>query len=93
MEVKYSLILIVDDNSGRWRISILYSFVGRLQIAGDDFDKWGSICYIRLLSSSSIHTEKCQNIIFGHLQTVKSELCGSYGENMFLNLNVISKPC
>ena len=80
---KNSLFLIIDDNSARWGASILYSFIGRLQIVNDNFDRWGSIHYIRLLSSSSsIYTQKCQNNILGHLRTVNGELCGSYREKI-----------
>ena len=62
--------------------TILHSFVLRLQIVGDNFDRWGSIRNIRLLSSSSIYNQKCQNIILGHLRTVNGELCGSYREKI-----------
>ena len=58
--------------------SILYSFVGRIQIVGDNFGRWGSICYICLQSSSSINTQKCQNIVLELL----CELCGAYRENI-----------
>ena len=86
MGVKYSLFLKVDDNSARWGWSILYSFVRRLQIVGDNFDRWGSIRNVCLLSSSSIYNQICQNIILGLLQTVICELCGSYRENISFKL-------
>ena len=75
MGVWYSLFLIADDNSARWGWIILYSFVGELQVVGDNFDRGGS-----LLFSVSIYTQKCQNIILGHLRTINGELCGSYRE-------------
>ena len=40
---------IIDDNSAKWRWSILYSFVGRLQLVSDNIERWGSISYIRFL--------------------------------------------
>ena len=71
------LILITDDNSARWGWSILYSFVGELQVDGDNYDRWGSLPF-----SFSFYAQKLQNIILGHLRTVNSELCGSYREKI-----------
>ena len=58
-------MLITDDNSERWGWSILYSFVGELQVVGDNYDRWGS-----LLFYFSIYAQEWQNIILGHLRTV-----------------------
>ena len=69
-------MVITDDNSARWGWSIFYSFVGELQVVGDNYDRWGS-----LLFSFSIYVQKWQNIL-GHLQTVNGELCGSYREKI-----------
>ena len=80
--VKYSLFLIADDNSARWGWGILYSCIGELQVVGYNFDRWGSIRYIHPLFSFSIYTQKCQNIILGHLQTINGELCSSYREKI-----------
>ena len=55
-------------------------------IVGENFDRWGSICYISLLFSISIFTQKCQNIILGHLRTVNGELCRSYREKISFKL-------
>ena len=52
----------------------------------ENFDRWGSIRYIHLISSSSIYTQKCQNIILGHLGTFIGELCGSYREKIIFKL-------
>ena len=70
-------MLITDDNSARWGWSFLYSFVGELQVVGDNYDRWGS-----LLFSYSIYAHKWQNIILGHFRTVIGELCGSCREKV-----------
>ena len=82
------LMLITDENSAKWGWSILYSFVGELQVVGDNYDRWGS-----LLFSFYIYAQKWQNIILGHLRTtVNGELWLLQREDKFLNLNIISKP-
>ena len=48
-------------------------------IADDNSARWGGL---RLLFSFCIYTQKCQNIILGHLRTVNGELCGYYRENI-----------
>ena len=73
----YFLMLITDDNSARWGWSILYSFVGELQVVGVNYDRWGS-----LLFSFSINAHIRQNIILGHLRTVNGELCDSCREKI-----------
>ena len=55
---------------------------GGLQVVGDDFDRRETIRYKHLLFSYSIYTQKCQNIILGHLRTVNGKLCGSCRENI-----------
>ena len=70
-------MLITNDNSARWGWSTLYSFVGELQVVGDNYDRWGS-----LLFYFSIYAQKGQNITLGHLRTVNGELCGSYREKI-----------
>ena len=58
----------------------------------DDFDRWRSSHYVHLLFSFPIYTQKCQNIILGHLRTVNGELYGSYREKISFCTNIISKP-
>ena len=60
-------MLITDDNSARWGWSILCSFVGELQVVGDNYD---------------IYAQEWQNIILGHLRTVNGELCDSCREKI-----------
>ena len=73
---------IVDDNSARWGRSILHSVIGSLQIVGYNSDRQRNIININILSSSSIYTQKCQNISLTHLRTVNGELCDSYSEKI-----------
>ena len=49
-------------------------------IADDNSARWEWTTSVEF--SFSIYTQKCHNIIHGHLRTVNGELCGSYREKI-----------